>query len=191
MASMTRIRCTWAGLPGGSGLSQFYWATGIDGLAHQVAVKTFWDSIKDSLPSTATITTPTLLDVLEESNGQLQSSSSVGTQGTATGVGGAASSAPSGAWINWFTSDVIDGKRVRGRTFIVPLQSNQYDNDGSLVGACITRLQNAANALLATSGNQFCVWHRPTAPGATDGKACLITAAQVKDKVGILRSRRD
>jgi len=98
-------------------------------------------------------------------------------------------SAPSGAVITWLTGLVHQGRRVRGRTFLVPIANQQLDTNGTLGSAFLTNLRTAAAAYIATAVNP-CIWARPD-PGTTNGAAFTVAAASVADKVAVLTSRRD
>jgi len=104
-------------------------------------------------------------------------------------VSGGFSSA-TGACINWNTPEVRNGRRVRGRSFIVPLASSQYDVDGTLTAGALTGLQTRADTLVG-GGWDLQVYKRPTIKGATDGDSATVTSARIADKTAILRSRRD
>ena len=185
MADINRIRCAWAGVPGG-GLSTFY----LQGTPTSLApLKTFFSAIAALVPSVVTVDIPNSGDVIESTTGAL-------TGGwTATGGGAQAMSgtgnysALSGAYIRWQTPTVVNGRRLVGRTFIVPLTAGQYDSNGTLGAGAVTTLQNAADALvLAFPG--MGVWHRP---GDDPGSGIIAgwSSAKVPDRVTVLRSRRD
>jgi hypothetical protein len=90
-----------------------------------------------------------------------------------------------GAYVNWRTATVVGGRRVMGRTFLAPLMNSAYDSSGTIVTGNLTTLQNAADALAATT--DIGVWHRP---GGTAGVLAAIGTAQVPDQVTSLRTRR-
>ena len=103
-------------------------------------------------------------------------------------TGGFASS--TGACIIWETGEVKNGRRVRGRSFIVPMSGAHYDNDGTLKSTAITDITEAANTLCA-GGFDFGVLSRPSAVGANDGSFHTASSGRVSDKAAVLRSRRD
>jgi len=141
------------------------------------------------------------VEVVDESNGQV--GDIIGTTAPAA-VSGPTSgnyAGPSGAVINWLTADVWNGRRVRGRTFIVPLAATAYDAQGTLQSTTITALTGAANTLRAREDVQLSIFRRPIrgkTSGLSDetvvispGGQYRVTSAAVPDKVAILRSRRD
>ena len=93
-----------------------------------------------------------------------------------------------GARVEWITGVVFNGRRVRGRTFLVPLAKSRFEGPGMLTSGCVSVLQAAASALV--SATDLRIWSRPSgAPGALGGSA-LVSAAVVPDQVSWLRSRR-
>lgn len=118
------------------------------------------------------------------------------TQGTNPVQGTDASpfSAASGAVMSFSTGDIVAGRRVKGRWFLVPLGGSAYDGSGTLAPAFITHLLSAGAGIvgLAGSGTPLVVYSRPrTGAGARSGSTHVVTSASTKDKVAILRSRRD
>lgn len=141
------------------------------------------------LPTGAAIQCESVVDNLEVTDGTLQSSVPVTPPAVITGAGSGNYSAPSGAVVTWLTGLVHQGRRVRGRTFFVPLASTCFDSNGTLDSTFLTGLRTAATAYVASAVNP-CVWARPD-PGTTNGAAFTIAAGQVNDKAAVLTSRRD
>jgi len=143
----------------------------------------------DSLPSGCTIQGDSIVDNLEVTDGLLASAVPVTAPAVITGTGSGNYSAPSGAVVTWLTGQVHQGRRVRGRTFFVPLASTAYDATGTLSTSFLTNLRTAASAYIASAANP-CIWARPD-PGTTNGAAFTVAASSVADKAAILSSRRD
>ena len=141
------------------------------------------------LPAGLVITVPNTGEVIEDTTGALVD------VWTSTGGGTNAGSAPSscaagvGAVAGWTTGGIVNGRRLRGRTFAAPLTVNAYDTDGTITPSSLTVLQNWANALMASG--PLAVWHRPTTPGGSDGNSYGVVSGRVRDKVAYLSSRRD
>jgi hypothetical protein len=95
-----------------------------------------------------------------------------------------------GPLVQWFTSTIVNGRILRGRTFIVPGGAGDLTPAGIISGGMVTALQGDATTLLGTSAVTLSVWHRPTAGGA-GGTVGAVTSANVPTKVAVLRSRRD
>jgi len=149
---------------------------------------TFFGAVKGLIPSVTTITVPTNGDLVDDITGVLSGSWTGGTGGATACTGAGNYFAGVGAYINWGTPLIINGRRLRGRTFICPLTVNQSDSNGTLLAAAVTTLTTAASTLAAT-GHITC-WHRPTSPGASNGASATITSATVPDQVTSLRTRR-
>jgi hypothetical protein len=93
---------------------------------------------------------------------------------------------PAGACINWLTNGVVEGRNVRGRTFLVPLFASAYETDGSLVTGTLTIIRNAATALV--NAGVLKIWSRPRT--GIPGSSWLVVSSRVNDRVSVLTSRR-
>jgi hypothetical protein len=192
MPNINRVRCAWTNFPGAPGLSTFYLA---DGSTDVTAIKTFFNAFKDDLPQGTVVTIPQAGDQIDVGTGKIVGSWSGTGGGTALSVPAASAfSGSSGAMVRWQTGSVINGHRLSGRTYVVPIRGSDYDTNGSLSSAFTTTLQNAANALLGTLGANFLVYHRPqnTTPSnpGSPGSVAAVTSALVPDLAVVMRSRR-
>jgi len=149
---------------------------------------TFFNAVKGLIPSVTSINVPTSGDTVDENTGTLASGWSAGTGGTVVCTGAGNYFAGVGAYINWGTTTIVAGRRLRGRTFICPMTVNQSDTNGTLLAAAVTTLQTAGNTLAGTG--HLSVWHRPSAPGMADGTSGAVSSALVPDQVTSLRTRR-
>jgi hypothetical protein len=128
-------------------------------------------------------------DIIDDSTGALTGSWTAGsTPATVTGSSGSVYIAPSGLVVNWQTGTIVAGRRLRGKTFLVPGPNGSAD--GTPTTANLSTLTTAATTLIASTGG-LRVFHRPNPVGSSTGVSALATAAQVPDKFVILRSRRD
>lgn len=177
---------TWTGFAGAPGYSVFY-ATPALGLSG--VVKTFFESIKQFLPTTVNIASPSSGDTINELSGTLLGSWSGGVGGSTQGTGVGDYAAPAGLSVQWLTDGVVNGRRVRGRTFIVPILASTFDGQGNIDTAALNTVQSAADALVTAAAGELHVWHRPVNGGG--GSIHAITGARVADRAAILRSRRD
>jgi len=186
MADIQRVRAHWTGFSGAPGLTTFYCSNGNSFLPD---VRTFFNSIAGLLPSNVTISFDPFGDIIDEGNGALTGTWTAGsTPAVVTGSSGSVYQAPSGLLVNWQTGAVLNRRRLRGKTFLVPGPNGSAD--GTPTTANLTTLQTAANTLITSTGSMF-VWHRPNSNTHTGGLSSTVTAAQVPDKFVILRSRRD
>lgn len=182
MVTLAKIPVVWSGFVGGPGVSTFYTLT--TGTPPVAAFRTFFDSIKTMLPSVARIQVPSTGVTVDSATGQTNGAWSAGVSAVVAGTGAAAYSAPTGAIVNWRTGVWTGGREMRGKTFIVPLDNGNYQNDGTLLSASVTTLQTAAGALIASAPDMK-VYSRHY------GAVAAISSASVPDKCVVLRSRRD
>lgn len=184
---LARYRLSMGNWPGAPGVMTLYFGTSV---ADFTAVRTFITSIKDLFPNGLTFSFPTTLDIINEATGQLTNATAIAGQTAAASISTAAPYAGSaGALIHWNTSAFVNGRRVAGRTYCVPLANSNFANDGSLSGSAITTLQNAATALIAAYGDGLKVWSRPK-EGVRPGAFFTALSATIPDLAVVMRSRR-
>lgn len=200
MATLAKVKVRWQGFSGGPGWSNFFFRADAadgswDGGAFLAAgrINAFVQNIAPVLPPSVTVQVQNDVEALDEATGQMQHVWT--TEPFATHPGTHANttySGPSGMVITWRTGGVRNGRRVRGRTFIVPASAGIYESNGTIGATYLTTVQNAANSLLTEPASpDLGVYARPSGAGATDGAWFDITAATVPDMGAILRSRRD
>lgn len=202
MAEILRVKARWSGFVGGPGYSVFHFkefeAGGTQTLADaQGAVdktRAFFNALSLYLPNVVTIQVMSDVDVIEETTNTMTNVLTPTAPASVTGTAGATVkySAATGAVVTWRTSVVKRGRRIRGRTFLVPFASNAFDVDGTLVSTTITALNTAATNLRDGAGSgDLGVYARPSAVGATDGEWAAVTGHSIPDMGAVLRSRRD
>lgn len=200
MATMLKVKMRWSGFTGSPGYSNFYFRefsnnppTNADADEAVDRVETFITNVKSLLPNVVNLAAEADVEVIEETTGALQNVLQAVPAAAQAGTGGVGNYAAAvGAVITWRTAGVRNGRRIRGRTFLVPLYNSMFSTDGSLASTTVTTLNTAATNLLATTSSpDFGVWARPTGPGATDGIWYLANSASVPDMSAVLRSRRD
>jgi hypothetical protein len=189
MANMFRMNCAWQNWPGAPGVSTFYIDTATDISTATDAIRAFWNSLVTLLPSGLTIQVPAVGDTISDTDGSIVGAWSDGTPVTVvTGTGAGAYAGNAGLVVHWLTTGVVNGRRVRGRTFVVPVISTAYDTAGSISAATLTTVNNAASTLVAAIGAGMRIWHRPAPPAA--GSSFDVESARVPDLAVSLRSRR-
>lgn len=196
MAVLFHVTAKWTGFPGAPGYTNLYalttdpLSTGAQDFAN--AAHTLFDSLKAHFYSLVSIAVQPIVETIDETDGTLLDEITVATPpAVVTGTSASQYAGPAGACIQWKTAGIVAGRRVRGRTFLVPMAVNQFDSDGTLVSASLGIIQAAATAYRTTAGISPVIWHRPTSPTATDGEGFPLTANSVTDKVAVLTSRRD
>lgn len=197
MASLWRYRMRWSGWSGGPGISTLY-ASDIAGTAqdHSNAVAgLFADVLQPAgdpslLPSGVKIAGDPYVDVLDPATGDQLGTIAVSPVTAINGIGPGNWVAAAGLSISWVTAAFIKGRRVKGRTYFVPLDSSAYATDGTLSSAVLTSTQNAITQYLGKVTEPV-VWHRPTTVGGSDGSDSSIATGKIIDHASMLTSRRD
>lgn len=157
------------------------------------AVKAAFQAAANRFQGGVTLTFPSSGDTIDDTTGDLVGSwtSADGGQVTTTGDPNAAGGV--GACIGWTTGGIVSGtkgpRRLRGRTFLVPLHAGCYQADGTLDTAVLASLQTLADAIRGAGG--LAVWHRPSTATSSDGTSYGVLSARVRDHVAFLSSRRD
>lgn len=184
MATLNRYRVIWTGGPGGEGVSTFYaLPTASTALAD---IRTFFDSIKGLVPAAFSWTFPNSGDQIEDSTGQISGAWSAAAAPSVVGTSvTTAYAAGVGARVSWQTQLILNGRRLRGTTYITSLSTSSYDTTGTLQTSSLTTLQNAADALIAAT--DLVIYSRPHNGSFGYG---LVIGATVPDRVTALRSRR-
>lgn len=198
MATIQRYRVAWTGFIGGPGVSTFYAASGSDLMS---PLQAFFTSIAIGLPTGVTIQVSGTQDLLEDTTGAATGVDSIANPPEIHGADPASYPAPTGAVVDWLTSTYSDRRRLRGRTFLVPLGGGSYQADGSINSTNLTNIRAAAVTFLASASPGLLVWRRPRAAVPADGSrpavtfragsSAVVTSVGVADKAAVLRSRRD
>jgi hypothetical protein len=214
MTELLRVKLRWSGFVGAPGFSVFHFRdynVGGDGnpitqesaAAAAGRVRNFFNGTKFLFPNTVTFHVENDVEVIEDTTGEITGFLSAGNPADVIGEAGVnvGYSAAVGAVINWRTNAVRRGRRVRGRTFLVPLSSSCYENNGSLNASCLTALNTAAAGLTTTTAQEpeLGVYARPHRTRNTDGSWTTVpdgewsfaTSFNVPDMTAVLRSRRD
>lgn len=186
MVNIERVRVILSGAPiTGTGLSTFYFSAG---QANPAAVKTFLTSLAPYLAAGVSMDVQNNGDVLDAATGTLTGVWVASGGGIVASSGNAEHAQGVGARIRWRTAGIVNGKRVVGSTFIVPVHRLMYDTDGTLAAGMVTAVQAAGNLYVSSTTPNSVIWSRP-APGRA-GSAHPITSATFPDQVSWLRSRR-
>lgn len=210
MANIIKVKMNWSGFQGAPGLSAFYFrefASADDQLAFAqdavTKVQAFQAQIATIVPSGVTLQVANDVEMINDTNGQLVDVTTVdgGAGVSNNGHVGQSYAAAAGAVINWRTGSVHRGRRVRGRTFLVPIAGTEFEANGTLGGNAIAKLTAGATALLAAGAGSpdFGIWARPQRIKNSDGTTTQIDngawyvaqSHNVPDMSAVLRSRRD
>jgi hypothetical protein len=195
MTNILRVRCIWSGFPGGPGVSTHYLGVGYPA-GSIAAIRTFYNALAGLLPNTLNIQVPGSGDLIDDASGSIVGTWSDTTPAVVAGSSASGYAAPVGALVRWNTGGIVAGRRVRGKTFIVP-GVNMFEPGGTPIASAITTMTTAATALVTATTPALLVWARPFDPVPPDtrphrdGTSHAVTSAFVPDKSMVLLSRRD
>lgn len=199
MVNVSTVTAVWNGFQGAPGYSRFNFAELTSPANVQTAVnavRTFFDGIKAHLVTTWSINVQPVVQHRDLATGVMTGEATAGvtpavvngTQLTSVTYAGGA-----GYVIDWTTGAFFNGRKIRGRTFIVPAVG-VFSSDGTISSTAQTTAQNAANALVATAGVSLGIWAKKftdTAPPVqVAGSLAPVTGVLVPDRSAQLRTRR-
>lgn len=199
MASVYRVTALWQGFTGAPGYSKFSFSDLTDATSRNAAgakVRQLFEDVKAYRQIQWSVQVQPQIDEFDMATGALLGSSvmtvvpaaSAGTTiNTAVFAGGA------GYCLTWNTGLILNRRRVRGRTFMVPAITC-FENDGTLLAAAMTAIQAAATTFLSLTAPRPNVWSRQynTAqpPVQVGGAIAPIDSYGLRDMTSQLRSRR-
>jgi len=194
MTSLNRVVIEWSGsCVVGRAVTVLHYSASDNVAPPVAAIRAAFSSQAAILPSGVSVQVPGSGDVINDADGSLVGVWSAATPAVVTGGGVGSPAAGVGACIGWTTGGIVNGakgpRKLRGRTFIVPLAGNAYESNGTLTSAYLGSLDDIASQLQAAG--PLAIWHRPTSATATDGNSYGVISHKVRDKVAFLSSRRD
>jgi hypothetical protein len=180
-----RVRTEFSGMQGSPWLSTMFFNQNT-GTEQQCvdAVGAFWSAV-DALMDNE-VNWATLPDV-EDVNSVTGQVVGVATTTPATGTGGTAGESlppATQALVRWRTGVYSSGREIRGRTFIPALVEQNSDN-GQVLAAAQTTINNAAAALIADANTILEIWSR------VNGASPSVVSGSCWSQFAVLRSRRD
>jgi hypothetical protein len=185
MTTIDRLRVSWTGFSGGPGVSTFFATAAADLMG---PLNDWLFSMANNIPPDVTLTIEPEVDQIEDTTGVLVDSAVITPGDARHGIGDAVYAAPVGLVSNWLTSTVVDGHRLRGRTYVVPLSGTSFDSAGNLESDVHTSLAGASDTLVTAAGGSLLVWHRPK--HGAGGVSAPVTSAFMPALAAILTSRR-
>jgi hypothetical protein len=196
---MSRVRVATTGWPGAPGLNTFYFASSGDADvpdsddATEVAVRVrsaLNSDFKQNFPTTWIATVSPTVDVLSAVTGALIASYSVAPGATVAGTT-SATFGPEASMLalNQLTDAVVNGKRVRGRSYFGPI-APVADANGTPTATQKNNIELFGTTAANMGGGEWAwvCWHRPV--DAANGSAHPITSWILRDRFAVLRSRR-
>ena len=193
MANLHRIRVSWTGFPGAPGVSTFY---STDAPYTMGALYAMYSDYSLALPIDVTISFPTSGDIIDPLTGDLVGGWTGPSESDVVGSGTGPYAAPVGFMLAWETGSILDGHRLRGRTYMVPAIGSLFDGDGSISVTGLADLRVHIAAFLVADAGRLVVWHRPVKDRITHvitraGGYTVVNGGTVPDEAVVLRSRRD
>jgi hypothetical protein len=200
MANILRIKINWSGFTGGPGYTNLHFEPTAGGAIDQTVVDSavnkaafFLSPWRAYQPLNLSTSVDTAVAEIDENSGTIQNYWTGPTVAPGLGASSGVYAAGSGACISLYTADVRNGRRVRGRIFMVPLGNAALEADGTINSGALTAMRSSAATLIdELDPARLTVWVRPFGfPIEINGGAYNVTSYSIKDKVAQLRSRRD
>jgi len=199
----------WAGFNGAPGYSNFHFAdigTDAGRNAAGAAVHSFFQTLMPHLRISWTVSVLGEVTEYDMATGDLLGAAAMttvpafvtGSDTSNSWAGG------SGYSVQWNTGLIHTGRRLRGRTYIVPA-ANVFEADGTMSLTAINLAGTAAAALIGAVGAEFSIWKRIFTKPTLDmtgaeikafkqvqvgGALAPVTGYNVKDSAAQLRTRR-
>lgn len=203
MADVSAVTATWNFGAGSPGITRLWFQELLDSTARQAAV----DSVRELLTGFTTVLRTDWSIQVEQTvqnfsldTGKLTGEAMAGAKPPAIlGASAATTNYAGGVGgrILWRTGVVIDGRKVVGRTFVVPLVG-AAGTDGLIFTGLVTSVGLKTAAYVAQPSARPVVWHKrftaPIEPGEppvyAGGNAVPINSGALQRTVSSLRSRR-
>lgn len=198
MANISRVRVAMTGFIGAPGVMTFYCLTPD---TFVTALHAWLVGVAGSLPGVVKLNIEPGGDTIDSTSGALTGSWAGAATAEISGADTGGYSAPSGMVISWLTGTVVDGHRLRGKTYLVPFARSAYGPDGQLNAANVADMKTKADAFQAAAAANFVIWHRNRKARAADATHLAVTAragghsivsgTRVTGRPAVLTSRRD
>lgn len=189
---MFEYRAVWSVTGGGVGYSVFHVReAGLSSVAAEAQI--FVDDLRaglvtlgGDLPNDVTISFESEVKEIDVPTKALIGVHAVTPPASITGVQTSTYAAPSGAKVDLITNAIVAGRRLKGRTYIVPLIGSSYADNGQISSGARGRLNTAFEAFRDQPGAySLAVWSR------THNVLADVAACSASTRAAVLRSRRD
>ena len=192
---------TAGGDTGGNMISRWHWQradlgapTATDGGNAAASIYAFYNGLTGHYPPDIVWHTNPTFSVIDLDSGTLVEYLNISnTIPDVVGAGGAGHAAGVGSSVTWRTSTVSSKRLMRGRAYLVPTSSFEFQNDGTVGPSVIAALNAAATAArnsFATYNLRFVLYHRPAKGATTGGKVGPVTSFTIATQPTLLRTRR-
>lgn len=180
----------WAGGRIGVGASVFHFQS-IAGPTAATTIatstRTLFNTLVAAFPNDVSISFDSEVRELQD-DGTLMAVYPVAVPSTVTGTSTASWTNGTGLMVRHSTGAIINGRRLLGRTFFVPVSGASFDTNGEVLASTVTAFNNAFatfNTAVAGPGANFSVWSRANAAVAP----VVNSSTQVRPST--LRTRND
>lgn len=190
---VVEYRVNWSIPNAGPSQSTFYVTSASEANATQIALdlRRLYFTLQPGIPNEVTVSFEPTANIVDTPTGQITAQLTVSPPADVVGTAAGTWAAGTGARIDWLTSRFLNGRNVRGRTFIVPLAANSFGSDGRVLPGSVANLTTAGNNLiddLIGHGTALCVYSRP-APGRP-GTLTPVEIAAGRSLPATLRGRK-
>jgi len=181
------VRWTLENSPGGT--NYLYFKQGTANIAFlRASIATMLTAVNDRLDSLTTWTVGTSGDIVDDVTGTLTGAWSEATARTGTGsVSGQPVQNTSQILLQWHTGIIVNGRRLRGRTYI-PGASSGASDAGQVAAATVADFVAAQATFISDCATQFAVWHRPI--NGAGGSSQSVLTGSCWNEFAVQRRRR-
>lgn len=182
MALLKRVRISWTKWPGGPGVSTLLFET--EQAPPLADVRSLFATIGNYVASGVELQVENVGQTIDTTTGKAVAGWSAAAQTAIACSGGVNYAQPCGAYISWRSGAFINGREVRGKTFLVPLSSAWYDAEGTIHPTAVNAINTALTTFRVAGGSVQRIFSRGAAAVSPVSSSFLV------DKAVVLTSRR-
>lgn len=180
---MIRTRLNWSGPA--SGFSILHWDADLSEAQNAAdAATAWWDEINDRFANAQSMRVDPEVHLVDESTGQTIGTTTVTTASVAGTAGAVQVPQPSMVLVRWRTGAFVNGREIRGRTFLPGLSSAEVTSGGEVSANTITDVNNSVTFILADTPD-LAVYSPSYAT------ASAVTSGSCWNEFAVMRSRRE
>jgi len=184
--TVDRVRIAITGGPGGNGVTTLYFK---EGPVAQPAVVDFAEGLANDLPNDCQLLVSNFGDTINQETGEIVGTWTGGTTTAFVGLQSGAWTAGVGFRVQWRTAGIVAGRRVVGKSFLVPKASSCFDTSGAPTTTSLGGTGTIAQALIDDTPGNMVVWSRPS--GSRLGSIHNVVEPFVPPQGAFLRTRRE
>lgn len=198
MTDLARVKFLLQGWDGAPGVNVLHFSPGNADWEDQGDVDEFYDTLNtltgtfcNTLVGSVSVQADPELTIFDSSTGNITNVVSP-TDTPPVGVSNAGGSKTSRATMllmQYRTGKWVDGRAVKGRSFIGPIHSDNIGTDGKITSSTINAYEGWWEDLFTGLGPRLCVWRRPTTLAPSGGIYEDVTSVSVRSTPSYLSSR--